>query len=91
MDFYRDWADYKTGFGDVEHEYWLGNQNLHRLTSETSYAFRIDLEDWDNGTAYAEYDVFSVGSELDPGYWQTSYQLTVGGYAGTAGEHGRTT
>lgn len=24
-DFYRSWSDYKSGFGTVQTEYWLGN------------------------------------------------------------------
>ena len=81
VDFYRTWAEYKAGFGDVEHEFWLGNDNLHRLTSQKNFTLRVDLEDWDGSTVYAEYSDFSIESE------QNDYRLTVGGYNGTAGKH----
>ena len=32
-DFYRDWAEYKAGFGDVYNEYWLGNTLVTDLFS----------------------------------------------------------
>ena len=28
VDFYRDWASYKEGFGDVEGEFWLGESKI---------------------------------------------------------------
>ncbi|KAL7978457.1 hypothetical protein Chor_004274 [Crotalus horridus] len=33
VDFFRDWAAYKKGFGSQLTEFWLGNDHLHRLTS----------------------------------------------------------
>ena len=32
VDFNRDWATYKEGFGDVYGEHWLGNEFVHQYT-----------------------------------------------------------
>lgn len=34
IDFYRNWDDYKRGFGQSEAEFWLGNERIHKLTSQ---------------------------------------------------------
>ena len=31
--FYRGWNDYKSGFGQLTAEFWLGNDKIHRLTA----------------------------------------------------------
>ena len=82
VDFYRNWTEYKQGFGDMSAlsgNFWLGNDNLHRLTSQDNYTLRVDLWDWEGNTAYAEYSSFDVGDE------GTNYRLTVSGYSGIAG------
>ena len=33
----------------------LGLDLLHAITKSQSYQLRVDLEDWDNNTAYAVY------------------------------------
>ena len=80
MDFNRNWTNYKAGFGSPAGEHWLGNDKLHRLTSQRAYELRIDLEDWEGNTRYAVYDNFSVADESD------NYRLSFGSYHGTAGE-----
>ena len=34
VDFYRNWNDYKIGFGDVNGEYWLGNKQIYQYTNK---------------------------------------------------------
>ena len=75
VDFYRGWDDYKRGFGNLNGEFWLGLDKIHRLTKERS-RLRVDLEDTTGKTAYAEYDFFSVASE------RSKYKLSLGTYSG---------
>ena len=75
VDFYRSWADYKRGFGNLNGEFWLGLDKIHRLTKSNN-RLRVDLEDTTGKTAYAEYDMFAVTSE------RTKYQLSLGTYSG---------
>ena len=82
VDFYRNWSDYKHGFGDVYGEFWLGLDKIHRLTSDNNSMLRVDLEDFKGNTTYAEYNVFGVMSEKD------KYRLILGFYSGKTGERG---
>ena len=77
VDFYRGWADYKRGFGNLNGEFWLGLDKINRLT-RTKNRLRVDLEDTAGKTAYAEYDSFAVTSE------RAKYQLSIGTYSGTS-------
>ena len=45
VDFYRYWNDYKRGFGDLNSEFWLGLDKIHRLTSYNNNMLRVDLEE----------------------------------------------
>ena len=74
--FYRNWSDYKHGFGDVYGEFWLGLDKIHRLTSDNNSMLRVDLEDFKGNTRYAEYSKFGVMSEND------MYKMTLGNYSG---------
>ena len=73
-------GSYKNGFGDLNGEFWLGNDNLHRLTATDDVILRVDLEDFGGKKAYAEYTTFKVADEAD------KYRLLIGGYSGTAGD-----
>ena len=76
VDFYRGWQDYKTGFGDIDGEFWLGLDKIHRMTSSKSNELRIELEDFSGDTRYALYSRVSIAAEID------KYRLNIGSYSG---------
>ena len=80
VDFYFGWESYKNGFGDLNGEFWLGNDNLHRLTAADDVMMRVDLEDFDGNIRYAEYMTFKVADEGD------KYRVLIEEYSGTAGD-----
>jgi len=77
VDFYRGWDDYKLGFGDKSGEYWLGLDLIHEMTSRRKNRLRVDLQDFEGNTRYAEYDIFFVDDET------SKYKLTIGNYSGS--------
>ncbi|KAK6189716.1 hypothetical protein SNE40_001716 [Patella caerulea] len=80
VNFTRGWDDYAFGFGNVNSEFWLGNENIYYMLRNTNYTLRIDLLDWEDQHAWAQYDYFKVASE------ENKYKLTVNGFSGTAGD-----
>ena len=80
VDFYRGWNDYKSGFGQLTAEFWLGNDKIHRLTAARPCSLRVELEDWNGVKAYAKYGNFGVSDQ------NSQYRLRVGSYSGTAGD-----
>ncbi|KAJ6651955.1 hypothetical protein lerEdw1_015897 [Lerista edwardsae] len=80
VDFYRDWSAYKRGFGSQLTEFWLGNDNIHLLTSLGEHELRVDLTDFNNNRTFAQYQSFKILGESD------QYRLVLGGFrGGTAG------
>ncbi|BFZ25712.1 hypothetical protein BsWGS_28751 [Bradybaena similaris] len=79
VSFYRNWVDYKNGFGNVDTDYWLGNDIISNLTSFGYNELRVDLKK-ELRTYFAHYSMFKVADET------VNYQLTVSGYDGTAGD-----
>ena len=80
-DFYRNWADYVAGFGQLKGEHWLGLEKLVCLTTRKPRTeLRIDLADYQGNYKYAKYSFFSVGNS------GTNYRLNIAGYTGTAGD-----
>uniref|UniRef100_G1RZM9 Tenascin-R n=1 Tax=Nomascus leucogenys TaxID=61853 RepID=G1RZM9_NOMLE len=76
-DFFRKWADYRVGFGNLEDEFCL--DNIQRITSQGRYELRVDMRDGQEA-AFASYDRFSVEDS------RNLYKLRIGSYNGTAGD-----
>ncbi|KAF4075520.1 hypothetical protein AMELA_G00235380 [Ameiurus melas] len=81
VNFYRPWVDYRNGFGNADGEYWLGLENIFLMTFRERYQLRVDLEDFDRGSAYAQYSSFYIDSE------HSTYALHIGNFInGGAGD-----
>ncbi|MCI4394096.1 hypothetical protein PGIGA_G00164520 [Pangasianodon gigas] len=81
VSFYRPWEQYKNGFGDAKGEYWLGLENIFLMTYREKYQLRVDMEDFEKGSAYAQYRNFYINPE------SSNYRLNIGGYInGGAGD-----
>ena len=55
VNFNRVWDEYKRGFGDVETEFWIGNDFLHVLTNQKVYQLHIDFQDYEKGPYWVAY------------------------------------
>uniref|UniRef100_A0A8C5R931 Fibrinogen C-terminal domain-containing protein n=1 Tax=Leptobrachium leishanense TaxID=445787 RepID=A0A8C5R931_9ANUR len=81
VDFYNNWETYKRGFGNQMSNFWLGNENIHRITSTGKFQLRVDLQDFDGNRTYATYSDFKVEGE------DQKYTLRLGSFTGgTAGD-----
>ncbi|XP_072381013.1 microfibril-associated glycoprotein 4-like [Diabrotica undecimpunctata] len=76
-DFYRNWKDYKFGFGNLKGEFWIGLEQIYTLTMDKPNELLIELTDRNNTKRYAHYTSFAIGPEIG-GYNLT----TIGGFSG---------
>nr|XP_054767042.1 fibrinogen C domain-containing protein 1-like [Lytechinus pictus] len=78
--FNRNWSDYKIGFGSISSEHWLGNDMIHQLSNQRNYELRVDLEDFEGITGYANYGLFRIEDET------LDYKLTIRSHSGNASD-----
>ena len=71
----KTWDEYRHGFGDVSNEFWLGNDNIHAITSSGGrFLLRIELISHDGEKRIAEYSDFSLDTA------ENYYKLHLGKY-----------
>lgn len=81
VNFFRDWNEYKEGFGFVGGEFWMGLEKVHELTSNELHELMIVIEDFNGEKKIAKYAGFAISSEAG------GYALNVlGKYSGDAGD-----
>ncbi|GFR94063.1 ficolin-1 [Elysia marginata] len=81
VDFYRNWTEYREGFGDLDGDFWLGNEMLYNLTNTDDHEMRIDFI-VNHQKKFAHYSSFKITSEAE------KYKLQIGSYSGTIGQYG---
>uniref|UniRef100_A0A4Y0BEV7 Fibrinogen C-terminal domain-containing protein n=1 Tax=Anopheles funestus TaxID=62324 RepID=A0A4Y0BEV7_ANOFN len=81
MNFFRNWKEYKNGFGNLEGEFWLGLDRIYQLTASQPHELVVLLEDFEGNKTFAKYDKFEIGDEN-----QKYVVIKLGEYSGTAGD-----
>ncbi|XP_064552824.1 ficolin-2-like [Drosophila montana] len=81
VDFYRNWAEYRTGFGSLDTEFFIGLENIYHMTTFQRHELYIITHSFHNEVVWARYDNFYIGSETE------NYKLkSLGNITGTGEE-----
>ena len=62
--FYKAWEEYESGFGSVQQEFWIGLENLHRITKVREWELQVNLTDWDGRKYFALYNSFMPRTKI---------------------------
>lgn len=78
-DFYRDWESYKSGFGSLSGDFFLGLEKIYRLTHDQPHELYMHMERFNGESIFARYNHFAIAGE------ENKYNLTsLGSYSGNA-------
>ncbi|XP_061190545.1 ficolin-1-like [Saccostrea echinata] len=81
VNFTRNWADYKVGFGIPEEDYWIGNDVIHQLTKYLPQLY-VSITHKTLNQRYVIYNQFSVSDG------NNNYRLFLSGpTTGTLGDN----
>ncbi|XP_062598698.1 fibrinogen-like protein 1 [Saccostrea cucullata] len=81
VSFDRNWTDYKTGFGNPNGSYWIGNDVIQQLTRGRNSSLYVSITLTNGTKLYELYNQFFVADEIN------KYRLFLGGQAtGTLGD-----
>ncbi|XP_033121524.1 fibrinogen-like protein A [Anneissia japonica] len=72
FNFNRTWKEYKVGFGNINKDYWIGNDVISRLTAEATYSVKVQLYTVGGDLLTATYDSFKIMDESN------NYELELG-------------
>ncbi|XP_062573047.1 angiopoietin-4-like [Saccostrea cucullata] len=76
VNFNTTWNKYKSGFGDIQGNYWLGNEAIHKLTTKFQTDLYIRITNTRNQSFELRYTSFSISDEAD------GYRLSLGNKSG---------
>ncbi|XP_041360974.1 microfibril-associated glycoprotein 4-like [Gigantopelta aegis] len=53
LNFYRNWTDYRDGFGSLDSDFWLGLENIYQIVRHRTFEIRFHMS-LENGTYYQQ-------------------------------------
>ncbi|XP_034482824.1 fibroleukin-like [Drosophila innubila] len=65
VNFNRNWASYREGFGTFAGDFFLGLEKIHRLTNSGRYELYVHMEDSLGKIVHSRYDNFKIAGEDD--------------------------
>ncbi|CAL4079677.1 unnamed protein product [Meganyctiphanes norvegica] len=83
-DFNRTFEEYAIGFGDINYDFYIGNEVIHSLTDSSLNELWVTIEDTEGETGYAHYQYFHVAARDE--YQLPPYIMDCGLYEGTIGD-----
>lgn len=63
--FFRSFDEYLSGFGNFSGEFFVGLENLHRMTLSQAYTLRVDVKSAAGKWYFAVFNNFAVADETD--------------------------
>ncbi|CAL4109099.1 unnamed protein product [Meganyctiphanes norvegica] len=83
--FARTFEEYADGFGELDYDFYIGNEVIHALTGLQGHnELWVTIEDTHGETGYAHYGYFHVGARL--AILLPPYMMGIGLYEGTIGD-----
>ncbi|XP_032879375.1 fibrinogen-like protein 1-like protein [Amblyraja radiata] len=75
----KKWVDYKTTFGNLEGNYWLGNEHMHAITKQQRFEVKFIIQ---NGTQFVhvDYSSFNIDEEKNNYALRLGYPLKYSEY-----------
>ncbi|CAL4248422.1 unnamed protein product, partial [Meganyctiphanes norvegica] len=83
-DFDRTFEEYAAGFGDVNNDFYIGNEVIHALTDTIQSELWVTIEDIDGVTGYAHYQYFHVAAREE--YQLPPYTMSIVLHEGSIGD-----
>nr|XP_022307575.1 ficolin-1-like [Crassostrea virginica] len=65
IDFNRSWSEYVTGFGNLQGNFWIGNDVIYQLTRTENVTLYVSITLAGGVTKYQEYQSFSMGNNSE--------------------------
>ncbi|XP_046865772.1 ficolin-2-like isoform X1 [Drosophila willistoni] len=61
--FTRSWNEFRMGFGNLNGEFFIGLDHLHRITNSQQFELYVEYKYFDGIKGFARYDNFRIGNE----------------------------